>query len=242
METQFERDRRWFERVSVTGAAAVLEFGFLGIVFELEDLSLGGARLRGPKRPVETSFDVLLHVSNRYLERRARRVWENRAPDGRFGIEFESMDAASFHERPDEENDQQLAQSSTGQIPAPLLNKSAALIIDGDARRAGLLGHSLSTLGVDWISAPTPLDAIEIMVQRDGGIGLVVIAPMVCNHTAEELTALVAAAQPGMRQALMSHGGELIEPWSLASIKMALDYPSRSLARTKSMELSLAVS
>lgn len=91
----FDCDRRCFERVAVEGAAAVLDFGYLGTVYAIEDLSLGGARLIGPRRPPDASFEILLHVSNFYLECRARQVWDDRARDGSLGIEFENIDMRS---------------------------------------------------------------------------------------------------------------------------------------------------
>jgi hypothetical protein len=93
LPTDIASDRRSFERVSVDGAAAVLDFGYLGTVYAIGDLSLGGARLIGPRRPPDTSFEILLHVSNCYLECRARQVWDDRARDGSLGIEFENVDA-----------------------------------------------------------------------------------------------------------------------------------------------------
>jgi hypothetical protein len=86
-------ERRWFERVSVEGGAAVMSFGYLGIVYQLEDLSLGGARLRGPMPPPATVFDLLLRVGNRYTTHRAHRVWGGL--DDSVGIEFEVVHAGS---------------------------------------------------------------------------------------------------------------------------------------------------
>ena len=93
MELQLQHDRRWCERASVEGVAAVLEFGYLGVVYVVTDISLGGARLLGPSRLPGISFDILLCVSGRYLERRARRVWDDRITTDSFGIEFESPGA-----------------------------------------------------------------------------------------------------------------------------------------------------
>ena len=103
LEIQKLYDRRWCERVSVHGAAAVLELGHLGIVYEIMDISLGGARLKGGRALPGTYFDVLLSVSGRYVECRARSVWDDREYSDSLGIEFETLHAGTWLDWPEDD-------------------------------------------------------------------------------------------------------------------------------------------
>lgn len=89
MKTRLSSERRLFDRVPVDGAAAVLELSYLGAVYAVQDLSHGGARLKGPRTPPRANFNILLYVSERYVEQEARRVWSSTSEDGSFGIAFE---------------------------------------------------------------------------------------------------------------------------------------------------------
>lgn len=91
MDSCFRHERRWCERASVYGSAAILEIGYLGIVYALEDISLGGARLRGPRPLPDASFVVLIYVSDRFYERRARAVWSASNSSDSLGIEFDKV-------------------------------------------------------------------------------------------------------------------------------------------------------
>lgn len=105
---QTEYERRWCDRVSVHGAAAVLQIGYLGVVYELTDISLGGARLKGPRALPPGNFDLLLRVSGRYLECQARPVWDDRELSESQGIEFESLDAGTWLDDPEKDSDRTL--------------------------------------------------------------------------------------------------------------------------------------
>lgn len=250
MEKQTESDRRWFERVRCEGAAAVLDFGYLGIVYELEDLSLGGARLRGHREPPETTFDILLHVSNRYVERRARKVWDDRDANGTLGIEFEAADSKSFVDWSDTADDDFVSWSSLA--PTRNSNRSAALVVDAQYPRTSILSHSLSALGFDAVEASTPLAAIEAIERDEPSIDVVFIAPAVSGCEGAELASFVADTYPRVRRVLMAskeelrgalHGVErlLLKPWSLASIKAVLDSLDIPYIRNRSMENSFAL-
>ena len=82
-------DRRSAERTRVPGTAAILEHGYFGLVYEVVDFSWAGARLRGPKRAPGSVFEVLLRISDRFVEYRARVVWDRQSVDGYLGIAFE---------------------------------------------------------------------------------------------------------------------------------------------------------
>ncbi len=91
MTTREPCEQRGMERTRVAGIAAILDFGYLGLVYELVDFSLVGARIRGPRRPPETSFEILLHLSDRFIECRARPIWETQDFGGYAGIAFETQ-------------------------------------------------------------------------------------------------------------------------------------------------------
>ena len=103
---QLLHDRRWCDRVSVQGAAAVLEFGHLGITYELTDISIGGARLKGGRALPRTQFSVLLSVCGRFLECRARPVWDDREHSDSLGIEFENLESSVWFFWPQEEDNE----------------------------------------------------------------------------------------------------------------------------------------
>ena len=84
-------EQRRADRTRVPGVAAILEFGYIQLVYELIDLSWAGARIRGPKRPPDTAFDILLHVSNRFIECRCRTIWDDQDGSDHFGLVFESQ-------------------------------------------------------------------------------------------------------------------------------------------------------
>lgn len=93
-------DRRSYPRTPVEGSAAILDLACIGVIYEILDLSHGGARLRGPRRPPESSFDVVLRVSERFLECRAHLVWDSEFDDGCLGIALQSSSGNlnSLHE------------------------------------------------------------------------------------------------------------------------------------------------
>lgn len=91
MTTREPCEQRGMERTRVAGIAAILDFGYLGLVYELVDFSWAGARIRGPKRPPDTAFEILLHLSERFIECRARPIWETQDFGGYAGIAFETQ-------------------------------------------------------------------------------------------------------------------------------------------------------
>lgn len=103
MENLELNDRRWCDRVSVQGAAAVLHESYLGMVYELLDISMGGARLKGSRALPRTAFDLLLRVSGRTFECRARPVWDDRDSSESLGVVFESLDAGRWVDRTSED-------------------------------------------------------------------------------------------------------------------------------------------
>jgi len=190
-----QRERRSSERVPVNGAAAALEYGHIGMVYELIDISLGGAQLCGPQNPPPTSFEILMHVSNRYWERRARQVW-TRADC--VGIEFESLDDSAFDALGEEDDDGR-------STPVTLLNGDVtALVIDGYTARAASMCKSLALLGCTSHVASTPLAAVEILDQKTPAISMVVIAPTVSGCCGADLSSFIGVTYPGVQRVLMT--------------------------------------
>jgi hypothetical protein len=188
-----QRERRSSERVPVNGAAAALEYGHIGMVYELVDISLGGAQLCGPQDPPADSFEILMHVSNRYWERRARQVWM-RADC--VGIEFESLDESVFDALGEDDD--------YGRDSSVLSSDVSALVIDGYTARAASMCKSLALLGCSSHVASTPLAAVEILDQKVPAISMVVIAPTVSGCCGTDLSSFIGVTYPGVKRILMT--------------------------------------
>ena len=188
-----QRERRSSERVPVNGAAAALEYGYIGMVYELVDISLGGAQLCGPQDPPLDSFEILMHVSNRYWERRARQVWM-RADC--VGIEFESLDECVFDALGEDDDD--------GGDTQVLSSDVTALVIDGYTARASSMCKSLALLGCTSHVVSTPLEAVEILDQKIPSIAMVVIAPTVSGCCGADLSSFIGVTYPGVQRVLMT--------------------------------------
>lgn len=229
MPNRIKRDRRWFERVPVAGAAAVLELGYLGVVYELDNVSLGGARLGGTRRPPSTSFDILLRVADRYMERRARHVWDDQ--NGHMGIEFEGLAVQGSLEWPDSF---EMERQAWAQGEPAHLNRGAIVILDDDLMSASNLSRHLAFLGQEARIASTPLEAIDMIEKGTPRVDALFIAPVLSGCSGTELANFVATTYPGVSRVLLNParaGGELwasahdvlARPWSLASVKEVLE-------------------
>jgi hypothetical protein len=246
-----KRDRRWFERVPVAGAAAVLELGYLGVVYELDNVSLGGARLGGTRKPPSTSFDILLRVADRYMERRARHIWDDQ--NGHMGIEFEGLAVQGSLEWPDAF---EMERQAWAQGEPAHLNRGAIVILDEDMMSASMLSRHLAYLGQEARIASTPLEAIDMIEKATPRVHALFIAPELSGCSGTDLANFVASTYPGVSRVLLNPGkaGRVIEstahdvlarPWSLPSVKEALDGIRKNLLPQplwpESMGASLAV-
>lgn len=97
MATPNHKERRRFARQAVGGSAAILSLGYLGVVYEVINISSAGMRLRGPKAPPAGVFGMLVHLSDRFLECRVQIAWQFDSDDVCVGVALESLlEPASF--------------------------------------------------------------------------------------------------------------------------------------------------
>ncbi len=193
-----QQERRHCERVPVNGAAAAaLERGYVGVVYELVDISPGGAQLCGPQSPPVSSFELLMYISNHYWERRARQVWMR---GDCVGIEFERLGEGAFDAlRDDDANLARRAASASNSNPG-----AAVLVIDGYFARAADLCNSLALLGSSALVASTLLEAVEILDQDIPKVSVVVIAPTLSSCSGSDLSSYIGVTYPGVPRLLMN--------------------------------------
>lgn len=200
---RLKRERRSCQRRVVSGTAAILNFGYLGQVYELEDLSHMGARLKGPHEVPEGGFKLLLRISKHFWERNARLAWDDRGGAGCLGIEFVAQDALRSL---DWSLLPLVASAENEAWASQQLTRTALLVLDHESRQSPALFQSILALGLAPIVVSTPLEAITIMERNSAAIEIVFMTESVSGCHSGELARFVADEYPDIQIVVLAAG------------------------------------
>lgn len=83
------------------GTAVILDFDYLGVIYQVRNFSHSEAWLHGTKRPPSGDFGILLHISNSFVECRALSIQNTDCDFPNWIIKFARPQIPSFLQQPD---------------------------------------------------------------------------------------------------------------------------------------------
>ena len=190
-------DRRRSFRVPIAAWAQIATPDGLVCSYEIEDLSLGGVKLRGaPAIAIgeEIHIDLRVHeVACLSLHGVVVRRSGQTAADLRHAAAFRHMTA-----------------QAEGLIHDTLLNvlehdgSPQVLVVDGTAGERAQLTASLRALGRRVIAARTPLLALSMLDDPEARVGCVVMSQAISQTSGVEFAHFLADAYPEVRRVLVA--------------------------------------
>ena len=83
------------------GTAVILDFDYLGIIYQVRNISHSEAWLHGPKKPPSGEFGILLHLANHFVECRAVSIQNTDCEFPSWIIKFSHQQIPSFLQQPE---------------------------------------------------------------------------------------------------------------------------------------------
>lgn len=206
-------ERRHSFRVPVDGRASIWLRGRLHGHYALSDLSIAGCSLRdGPACYPGERVEVVLHLPDRplfWLGAQIRRCANEAADDDHardaLGLCFEHTDPRS------EDRLQDLVVEVYTRMHAD--SDSFSLVIDSRSHvRRGLV-HHLDAVGERAIAVATPLDAVQLLLERGERVQTAFIGPDRADSPTYELVEFLARNYPRVRRVLVGDEGEVASAW-----------------------------
>lgn len=196
-------ERRHTFRVPVEGRASIWLRGRLHGHYALVDLSISGCTLRdGPECYPGEQVEVVLHLPDRPLFWLSARV---RRSEAEVGLCFEHPDPRS------EDRLQDLVVEVYTRMHAD--SESFSLVIDARSHvRRGLV-HNLDAVGERAVAVATPLDAVQLLLERGERVLTAFIGPDRDDAPTYELVEFLANNYPRVRRVLMGNAGEVAGAW-----------------------------
>jgi hypothetical protein len=207
-------DRRHSFRVPVEGRASIWLRGRLHGHYALVDLSISGCTLRdGPECYPGEQVEVVLHLPDRPLFWLSAQV---RRSAGEVGLCFQHPDPRS------EDRLQDLVVEVYTRMHAD--SDSFSLVIDARSHvRRGLV-HNLDAVGERAVAVATPLDAVQLLLERGERVLTAFIGPdhsdAATDHRSRaqglastELVEFLANNYPRVRRVLVGNAGEVSSAW-----------------------------
>jgi hypothetical protein len=216
-------ERRHSFRVPVDGRASIWLRGRLHGHYALSDLSIAGCALHdGPACDPGEHVEVVLHLPDRplfWLGAQVRRCTDEHASDehgahahgagdhnhGALGVCFEHTDPRS------EDRLQDLVVEVYTRMHAD--SDSFSLVIDARSHvRRGLV-HNLDVVGERAVAVATPLDAVQLLLERGDRISTAFIGPDRADAPTYELVEFLARNYPRVRRVLVGDASEVAGAW-----------------------------
>jgi hypothetical protein len=189
--------------VPVEGRASIWLRGRLHGHYTLSDLSIAGCTLRdGPECDAGEHVEVVLHLPDRPLFWLGAQV---RRAASELGLCFEHPDPRS------EDRLQDLVVEVYTRMHAD--SESFSLVIDARSHvRRGLVFH-LDAVGERAVAVATPLDAVQLLLERGERVLTAFIGPDRSDAPTYELVEFLTANYPRVRRVLMGNAGEVAGAW-----------------------------
>jgi hypothetical protein len=211
-------ERRHSFRVPVEGRASIWLRGRLHGHYALSDLSIAGCSLHdGPACDPGERVEVVLHLPDRplfWLGAQIRRCSSEHAADdhgtedpnhGALGVCFEHTDPRS------EDRLQDLVVEVYTRMHAD--SDSFSLVIDARSHvRRGLV-HNLDVVGERAVAVATPLDAVQLLLERGERVSTAFIGPDRADAPTYELVEFLARNYPRVRRVLVGDASEVAGAW-----------------------------
>jgi hypothetical protein len=83
------------------GTAVILDFDYLGVIYQVRNFSHAEAWLHGTKKPPNGDFGILLHLDNRFVECRALLIQDTDSDFPNWIIKFARPQVPSFLQQPE---------------------------------------------------------------------------------------------------------------------------------------------
>lgn len=83
-------------QLNAVGTAVILDFDFLGVIFEVRSFSMSEVFLFGGEHPPEGEFTILLHLSDRFVECRGSTAWDSVPSSSDWKIKISRLRTPSF--------------------------------------------------------------------------------------------------------------------------------------------------
>jgi len=212
-------ERRHSFRVPVDGRASIWRRGRLHGHYALADLSIAGCALRdGPACHPGDHVEIVLHLPDQplfWLGAQIRRCEPIRGcatepgnddhGHGELGVCFEHTDPRS------EDRLQDLVVEVYTRMHAD--SDSFSLVIDARSHvRRGLV-HHLDIVGERAIAVATPLDAVQLLLERGERVSTAFIGPDPAAAPTNELVEFLAHNYPRVRRVLVGDASEVAGAW-----------------------------
>lgn len=210
-DTRGAQERRHSFRVRSGGQASVWRSSQLLGHYEIEDLCLQGCSLRRSATCMRDSgcaegdhVELLLHLPN------ATPFWltaeVRRSSAGNLALRF-GTPSARLEDRLQDLIVETYARSHAGA-------GRLVLVVEPRAAHRGALLQQLAELGQAAVGVPTPLDAVQLLVERGNQIEVALVGPRLGDDTPGiELSDFLATAYPHIHRVLTGSAHELSEAW-----------------------------
>ncbi|MET0341355.1 MAG: PilZ domain-containing protein [Polyangiales bacterium] len=198
-------ERRHSFRVHTEGRATLWHKHELLGSFALRDLCLQGCALIGtPRCALGTHVEVALHLCDR-----SRPLWltaEVRRGDAQsVGLCFTSMPARVEDRLQDLVVDTYARAHEDGD--------RFSLVIDPRPALRSTLARELDAIGERAVAIATPLDAVQLLLERGARVTTAFIGPQPSHQPSFELAEFLARHYPHVRRVLIGDASEVAESW-----------------------------
>ena len=196
--------RRHSFRVKAQGTASIWQKHDLRGHYRLHDLCLEGCALSGPSagKPGER-VALALHLEG------AQTIWlaaeVRRSEEGCVGLRFLETPARIEDRLQDLVVDAYARAHDDGQ--------HLALVIDARPTVRGMLVRGLDRIGEHAVGIATPLDAVQLLLERGTRVATVYLGSQSKYSPSFELVEFIARHYPHIRRVLIGNTAELADAW-----------------------------